>query len=90
MAKKKFVRLVKPYSKGQVTIPVEFRRALGIDENTILQMELKTSHIEIIPFRFVDEERLIRQYDKSELEAFLEEDNISKEIAQKIRKLLID
>lgn len=88
MATKEGTRLVKPYAKGQVTIPAEFREALGIDENTILQMELKGSRIEITPLRVIDEERLIRQYDTSEIDAFLEEDKISKETARKIRKLL--
>lgn len=88
MAKEETKRLVKPYAKGQVTIPAEFRERLGIDENTILQMELKGSRIEITPLRVVDENRLLRNYDTSEIEAFLGEDRIDPETAAKVRDLL--
>lgn len=88
MAERDAARLVKPYAKGQVTIPADFREKLGIDENTILQMELKGSRIEITPLRLVDEDRLLRDYDTSEIEAFLEEDKIDSETASKARALL--
>lgn len=88
MAQRDAARLVKPYAKGQVTIPADFREKLGIDENTILQMELKGSHIEITPLRLVDEDRLVRDYDTSEIDAFLEEDKIDPETASKVRDLL--
>lgn len=88
MAKKGTKRLVKPYAKGQVTIPADFRERLGIDENTILQMELKGSRIEITPMRVINEDRLLRNYDISEVEAFLEEDRIDPETAAKVRELL--
>lgn len=88
MAEKDAARLVKPYAKGQVTIPADFREKLGIDENTILQMELKGAHIEITPLRLVDEDRLLRDYDTSEIDAFLEEDKIDAETASRVRGLL--
>lgn len=88
MAEEDTARLVKPYAKGQVTIPADFRKKLGIDENTILQMELKGSHIEITPLRIVDEDRLLRDHDTSEIEAFLEEDKIDPGTAAKARDLL--
>jgi AbrB family looped-hinge helix DNA binding protein len=88
MAQEDTKRLVKPYAKGQVTIPADFRERLGIDENTILQMELKGARIEITPMRVVDEDQLLRDYDSSEIEAFLEEDRIDPETAAKVRVLL--
>lgn len=81
-------RLVKPYAKGQITIPADFRERLGIDENTILQIELKGSHIEISPLRIVDEDQLMRDYDTREIDAFLEEDKLDEETAAKVRELL--
>jgi bifunctional DNA-binding transcriptional regulator/antitoxin component of YhaV-PrlF toxin-antitoxin module len=33
-------RIVRPLRGGQITIPAEFRRALGIDKDTTLQMTL--------------------------------------------------
>jgi AbrB family looped-hinge helix DNA binding protein len=88
MANEETMRLVKPYAKGQVTIPAEFREKLNIDENTILKMVLKGSSIEITPLRVVDEDQLSRDYDGSEIEAFLEEDKIDPGTANRVRDLL--
>ncbi|NIM95006.1 MAG: AbrB/MazE/SpoVT family DNA-binding domain-containing protein [Anaerolineales bacterium] len=90
MAKEDLTRLVKPYAKGQITIPADFRERLGIDENSILQLELKGSKIEITHLKIVDGDQLLREYDDSEIEAFLEEDKIDKETADRVRELLGD
>ena len=81
-------RLVKPYAKGQITIPADFRKRLGIDENSILEIRLKGTKLEISPLKVVDEERLLREYDTETLEAFLEEDKIDATTAAKVRQLL--
>lgn len=88
MAKSRIARLVKPHSKGQVTIPSEFREKLGIDQNTILRMELKGTRIEITPLRVADEDQLLREYDSGQIDAFLQEDKIDPETARKVRELL--
>lgn len=88
MAEKAPIRLVKPYAKGQITIPADFRQQLGIDENTILELRLKGTKIEITPLRVVDDEGLLRDYDSREIDAFLEEDKIDEETANKVRRLL--
>ena len=82
------IRLVKPRARGQITIPAEFRDQLGIDENTVLQMRLQGAKIEITPLRVVDDDRLLREYDAADIEAFLEEDKLDRKIAEKARKLL--
>jgi AbrB family looped-hinge helix DNA binding protein len=87
MVKDKNTRLVKPYAKGQITIPAEFREKLGIDEDSILQLELKGSIIEITPLRLV-EDSLLREFDTSEIESFLEEDKIDIDTANRVRDLL--
>jgi len=81
-------RLVKPRARGQITIPAEFRDQLGIDENTVLQMRLQGGKIEITPLRVVDDDRLLRDYDPADIQAFLEEDQLDRKIAEKARKLL--
>jgi len=88
MSDKDLTRLVKPYAKGQITIPAEFRERLGIDKDTILQLGLKGSTIEISPLRVVDDSHLMRDYDASEIEAFLEADKIDKKTATKARRIL--
>jgi len=82
------IRLVKPRARGQITIPAEFRDQLGIDENTVLQMRLQGAKIEITPLRVVDDDRLLREYDAADIQAFLEEDKLDRKIAEKARKLL--
>ena len=87
MVKDKNTRLVKPYAKGQITIPAEFREKLRIDEDSILQLTLKGSIIEITPLRLV-EDWLLRDFDTSEIESFLEEDKIDIDTANRVRDLL--
>lgn len=47
-------KLVRPLRGGQITIPVEFRRALDFDENTMLRVTLSDGRLQIEPVR-VDE-----------------------------------
>jgi AbrB family looped-hinge helix DNA binding protein len=42
-------RVVRPLRRGQITIPAEFRRRLGIDDDTLLQLTLQEDKIEIAP-----------------------------------------
>ena len=44
-------RLVRPLRSGQITIPAEFRKSLGFDENTILRMTLKDGELRITPIQ---------------------------------------
>ena len=87
MVKDNNTRFVKPYARGQITIPAEFREKLGIDEDSILQLELKGSKIEITPLRLV-EDSLLREFDTSEIESFLAEDKIDIDTANRVRDLL--
>ncbi|GAG69005.1 unnamed protein product, partial [marine sediment metagenome] len=40
---KLMTKIVKPLSRGQITIPIEFRKKLGIGSNTILNLVLKVN-----------------------------------------------
>jgi len=40
---------VRPLRRGQLTIPADFRRRLGIDDDTLLQLTLHEDKIEIVP-----------------------------------------
>jgi AbrB family looped-hinge helix DNA binding protein len=88
MATHRNTRLVRLHPRGQVTIPVEFRKRLGIDENTILQIRLRGSGLDITPLRVEEEHRLIREYDRAEIRAFLREDRLDAKTANRVRKLL--
>ena len=49
MAASTSTRIVRPLRRGQLTIPAEFRRRLGIDDDTLLQLTLHEDKIEIVP-----------------------------------------
>ena len=49
MAHSPLTRIVRPLRRGQLTIPAEFRRRLGIGDDTLLQLTLHEGKIEIIP-----------------------------------------
>ena len=42
-------RLIRPLRSGQITIPVEFRKKLGIDEKSLLQLTLADGELRIRP-----------------------------------------
>ncbi|HZO32184.1 MAG TPA: AbrB/MazE/SpoVT family DNA-binding domain-containing protein [Chloroflexota bacterium] len=44
-------RIVKSLRGGQVTIPADFRRELGIDAETLLQVTLERGQLRITPVR---------------------------------------
>ena len=51
-------------------------------------MRLQGGKIEITPLRVVDDDRLLREYDAANIQAFLEEDKLDRRTAEKARKLL--
>jgi AbrB family looped-hinge helix DNA binding protein len=79
-------RVVKVQSKGQVTIPSEFREALGIGSETLLSITIAGDHLEITPLRQGDE--ALRSYTDSDISRFLEEDRLDEDTAQRVRDLL--
>jgi AbrB family looped-hinge helix DNA binding protein len=81
-------KLVRPLPRGQITLPIEFRRRLRIDDGTILSLTLKGNRIEIIPLRLIPQEENPREYTRDEIERFLEEDRIHPNTAAKVRRLL--
>jgi len=48
------MKIVQPLRGGQITIPVDFRRELGIDQNTALQMVLLKGELRVKPIRIVE------------------------------------
>ena len=88
---KLMTKLVRPLSRGQITIPIEFRKKLGIDTNTILSLALRGNKIEITPaiVREVDEEEL-REYTDEEISQFLRDDKIDQETARTVKRLLTE
>ena len=81
-------KLVRPLPKGQITLPIEFRRRLKIDEQTVLNVSLKGDKIEITPLKPVPAGDLLRDYSNKEIKDFLKEDRLDQKTAEKVLRLL--
>ena len=80
-------KIVKPLAKGQITIPAEFRKKLGIDADTLLGVVLTEGKLEITPVKIRNNEAL-REYTDIDIQRFLEEDKIDTQTASRVRELL--
>ncbi|MBM3267939.1 MAG: AbrB/MazE/SpoVT family DNA-binding domain-containing protein [Candidatus Sericytochromatia bacterium] len=78
-------KIVKALGKGQITIPAEFRAALGIEAESLLSVSLVGDHLEVTPLRRADD---LRVYSDEDLDRFLAEDRIDAETASKVRALI--
>ena len=88
MTSKALTRIVRPQAKGQITIRAGFRERLRIDQSTFLELTLRGFTIEVCPLRLVKEGAALRDFDRSQLDAFLKEDKVDGKTATKVRRLL--
>ena len=88
MAEKPLTRIVRSQAKGQITVPVEFRECLGISKSTFLRLTLRGSKIDVSPVQLGREGTALRELDRKELDAFLEEDKIDAKTAAKVWRLV--
>lgn len=79
-------RVVKPFGKGQITIPAEFRKALDIGADTLLTVTLEGDRLVVKPIPPAEEG--LREYTEREIARFLEEDKLDPEVGRKVRELL--
>ena len=89
--KESMTKIVKSLPRGQITIPIEFRKKLGIGDDTILTLSLKGNKIEITPavVREAGEDEL-REYTGREISQFLKDDRIDQKTARNIKRLLTE
>ena len=79
-------KIVKPLAKGQVTIPAEFREALGIGPDTLLDFSLVDDHLEIMPLQYGEEG--LRRYTQDEISRFMAEDKLDPDVARRVSEIL--
>jgi len=82
------IRVVQIPARGQITIPSEFRRSLGLADGSLLQMQLVGDRIEIRPLRVTDSQ--LREYTEAEIQQFLEKDKIDATTAATVKRLLAE
>ena len=76
-----------PTSKGQITIPAIIRKEFGIDTKTMLRFSYDRDKIIIKPVK-IDNQNILREYSKNEIEEFIKEDKISQTDAEYFCKVL--
>ena len=87
MARSPTERIVQPLAKGQITIPVSMRRALGIDETTPLRVRLEGEAIVIS--KLSEQGADVRLYTDEEIESFLAEDVLTPADAEWVQQLVV-
>jgi len=87
LAARSIRKVVRPLAKGQITIPVAIRRALGITESSLLEVSLRGDKIVISKLAAQPDESF-RIYSDEEIEEFLVEDKISPTTAERVRELM--
>ena len=79
-------KVIKALAKGQITIPNEFREALGIDAETLLSITLVADPLEVTPLR--PGEDALRHYAEEDISRFLDDDKLDEETARRVREVL--
>lgn len=81
--------LVKPTSRGQITLPKSIRQKLSVTCSTYLNVSVKGNEIILQPVDVkVEEIKNIRIYTDKQIAEFLEEDKLSKEDAAFLKHVL--
>lgn len=80
-------KVIMTQARGQVTLPSEFRDALGIGVDSLLSISLVGDHLEIAPLS--QGNTPLRRYTDEEITKFLEDDRLDEQTAQRV-KLLLD
>ena len=80
--------IIKPLAKGQITIPVSFRQALKINEQTLFQAQLKDDGIFLTPVNLDWKEKYIREFSEEEIKQWIKDDKLDKKTLKKIKKYL--
>lgn len=81
-------KIVRPQSKGMVTIPASFRSKLGIDENSLLEARLTKNGVEFIRINILKTKKAPELYNDAQVKKWLKDDAIDAKTALKLSKLL--
>lgn len=86
MTVQSLTRVMQLPARGQITIPTEFRRRLGLEDGSLVRMRLAGDKIEIEPLATTEVN--LRLYTDEELRQFQAADKIDAETAAAVRRLL--
>lgn len=80
-------KIVKPQSKGMVTIPVEFREKLGIDSDSLLEVKMINNGVSFIKINYKPQQE-IGIYSEKQIKKWLKDDKLDAKTVKKLEKLL--
>lgn len=86
-------KIVKIQTKGMVTIPVEFREALGIDEQSVLQARIVNGGVLFVKMSYQPLSKKSGQsaselYSDAQIRTWLQQDKLDARTAAKLKKIL--
>lgn len=81
-------RVIQMPSRGQITLPTDFRRKLGLTEGSLLQISLVGDRIEIRPAPTTEVK--LREYTEAEISQFLADDRIDEQTAVAVKRMLAE
>lgn len=80
-------KIVKPQSKGMVTIPVEFREKLGIDSNSLLEVKMIDNGVTFIKINYKSQQE-VEIYSDKQIKRWLKNDKLDAKTVKRLEKLL--
>ncbi len=80
--------IIKPLDKGQITIPIAFRKTLGVDNTTLYKAQLKKDGILLTPLQIKWQDKYIREFSDNDIQGWLKEDKLDKKTLKKIKRYL--
>lgn len=80
-------KIVKPQSKGMVTIPVEFREKLGINSDSLLEVKMINNGVSFIKINYKPQQE-IEIYSEKQIKKWLKDDKLDAKTVKRLGKLL--
>lgn len=80
-------KIVRPQSKGMVTIPIEFREKLGIDSDSLLEVKLIDNGVAFIRIDYKPQQNP-EAYSDKQIKKWLKDDKLDAKTVKKLEKLL--
>lgn len=77
-------KVVKTQSKGMVTIPVEYRESLDVNENTLFEVKLIDNGVVFTKVNMKSENEI---YSDKQIQKWMKEDKLDGNTVKKLQKL---
>lgn len=80
------MKVVRPQSKGMVTIPIEFREKLGIDSDSLLEVKMINNGVAFIKIDYQSKKES-KIYSDQQIKQWLKDDKLDAATVKKLAKL---